>query len=191
MKNLSDSTHTDQEQALLKRLHELDPAAFSEAFDLYYDALYSFILYRIRHTETAEDLAAETFSQLVRHISEGRGPTSYLRAWLYRVARNLVIDEARRQSRRQQTELPTEMPSAEPGVDAQAQNMILQAQAREALERISPKQREILVMRYMEGLSSQEIADILQTSDRNVRALHNRGLEALRKELEDTGAINP
>ena len=64
----------------------------------------------------------------------------------------------------------------------------MQERAIEALDTLSGRQRDVLTLRYLEGLSTTETAHVLRTSERNVRALHQRGLEALRGYLADNSA---
>jgi RNA polymerase sigma-70 factor (ECF subfamily) len=178
---------SDEERALLERARQLDPSAFGAIYDAYHDALYRYILNRVRHVQTAEDLTADVFSQLVRTIGDRRGPSEYLRAWLYRVARNLVIDEARRSRIRSTVELSPDLPARSTDLSAQAHRSILRQQAQAALDRLSARQREVLTLRYLEGLDVREVAEVLGTSERNVRALQERGLEAMRTLLVKAG----
>lgn len=177
------------EQHLLQDIRRLDEAAMSTIYHTYYDALYRYIYHHTGHMQTAEDLTAETFSRLVEQLRQGKGPQEHLRAWLYRVARNLVIDEARHgRSRRQQ---PLDERIAANGVDvaAQAERAILRQQSAEALKALTPKQRDVIILHYMEGLSNAEVAEIMNLPLTAVKALQQRGLAAMRRHLLRSGAV--
>ena len=88
------------EQPLRSRPIPLDRESVAAIFDRHYDELYAYLYTRLGHQETAEDLAQAAFHRLVEETWRGRGPDTNVRAWLYRVARNLAVDEARRQAAR-------------------------------------------------------------------------------------------
>lgn len=179
----------DDERELLQRVLALDESALGTVFDAYYVPLYRYILHHIGHPSTAEDLTAEVFSRLLKEIDRGRGPNRHLRGWLYRVAHNLIVDQLRRFEHRNHGQLDEAMASANPSVPAQAEAVILGEQARAALRELTPKQRDVLILRYLEGYENKEVARILDMSVGAVRSLRYRGLAALRRHLVRVGAV--
>ena len=179
----------DEEQNLLQRVRALEEEALSTVFDTFYLPLYRYIYYRVGHKETAEDLATEVFTRLLKDIKRGRGPKRYLKAWLYRVARNLITDEFRRFKYRDHEPLDQQMASPKQGVFDQAEVKILSQQARSALEKLTDKQRDVIILKYLEGYENQEIAHILRISVGAVKSLQHRGLAALRRHLVRTGVL--
>ena len=178
------------EQELLKRARDLEEAALGAIFDAFYVPLYRYIYRRIGIGQTAEDLAAEVFRSFLEELRAGKGPTSYLRAWLYRVAHNLIVDELRRRPRTEHDHLDEEAGSGGPGVGEQVQRSIEREQAQRALRHLTDKQRLVLELRFFQGLETDEIARMLSLSAGTVKALQFRGLQALRKHLLDDGALN-
>lgn len=179
----------DDERDLLRRVRALEKEALGTVFDTYYSPLYRYIYHRIGHQETAEDLAADVFNRLLKEIDRGRGPTRYLRAWLYRVARNLVTDEFRRFSYRDHDQLDEQMASPTQGVVDQVETTVMDQQARSALEELTAKQRDVIILKYLEGYENQEIAQVLQTTVGAVKSLRHRGLAAMRRALVRTGVL--
>jgi RNA polymerase sigma-70 factor (ECF subfamily) len=181
-----ESTLTDA-RSLLRRARSLDDAALGEIFDTYYPLLYRYIYHHVHHQATAEDLAAEVFTRMLEQLADGRGPTRHLNAWLYRVAHNLVVDESRRQAHRDHDPLDEGTATAEENIEAQAEMAIWRKQARAALVELTPKQRAVLILRFLEGYENKEISRVLQTSVGAVKALQHRALAAMRRHLERVG----
>jgi len=171
------------EQELLHRACQLEPAALGEVFDAYYAPLYRYIYHHLRHPAAAEDLCAEVFTRMLAHLSDGRGPRRHLRAWLYRVAHNLIVDESRRRVHRDHQPLSEWLCAAAPGIEEQSETAIGQRRAIEALDALTEKQRSVIILRYLEGLENWEIARVLRTTTGAVKALQYRGLEAMRRHL--------
>lgn len=175
------------DRELLDRARSLDEPALGAIFDIYYPQLYRHIYYHVRHRETAEDLTAEVFARMLGQMAKGQGPKTHLRAWLYRVALNLIVDESRRRVHREHEPLDEGIASLEQGVEDQVQESTLQQEAWNALGQLTIKQRAVIVSRYLGGQENREIALILKMSVGAVKALQHRGLAAIRRHLERTG----
>jgi RNA polymerase sigma-70 factor (ECF subfamily) len=179
----------DDERALLRGARSLDEAALSVIFDTFYPRLYRYMYHHLRHQATAEDLAAEVFTRMLERLAEGRGPKRHLKAWLYRVAHNLVIDESRRRVHRDHEQLDERKISSEQNIEMQVQRAILQQKAHAALRALTPKQRAVLILTVLEGYAVQEVALILKMSVGAVKSLRHRGLAAMRRRLAQQGSI--
>lgn len=168
---------------LLQRVLALDESALAEVFDDYYPLLYRYIFHCVHHAETAEDLAAEVFRRLLEQIAEGRGPRRNLKAWLFRVAYNLVVDDSRRQVHRQHAALNESLSTGEAAVEEQAQRAMLATEAQRALDGLTPKQRTVIILKFLVGLENDEVAQVLSLPVGAVKSLQHRGLEAMRRDL--------
>lgn len=177
------------EQTLLRQARALDEAALNAIFEMYYDKLYRYVYHHTGSVAVAQELASDVFYRFLEAIHTGRAPDRHLKAWLYRVAHNLTVDHLRKREHRQHAPLDYEMASNEQPVGQQAQQSILQDHARGALEHLTDKQRAAITLRYLEGLTNQEIARVLHTSIGAVKALQHRGLRALRRHLTASGVI--
>jgi RNA polymerase sigma-70 factor (ECF subfamily) len=175
---------------LLIRARKLDESALSAIFDAYYDPLYRYIYRHIGVSLTAEDLAAEVFRSFLEEIKDQRGPTTYLKAWLYRVAHNLIVDELRRNKHRDHDPLDENQHADEPEVAERALQSVVEQSTKDALEQLTDKQRAVLMLRYMQGLQIDEIAQTLNMSTGTVKALQHRGLQAMRRYLKQSGMMD-
>jgi RNA polymerase sigma-70 factor (ECF subfamily) len=124
---------------------------------------------------------------MLAQIAKGQGPKTYLKAWLYRVAFNLIVDESRRRVHRDHEPLDEGIASSEQGVEARVTSSILQREAWNALDELTVKQRVVIVSKYLGGQENREIARTLNMSLGAVKALQHRGLAAMRRYLERTG----
>jgi RNA polymerase sigma-70 factor (ECF subfamily) len=170
---------------LLERARTFDQKALGEIYDLYSDALYAYAFKHVGSTQLAEDLVAEAFQRFLKALKIGGGPTDHLQAYLYRITHNLITDTFRREPppplKLQEDRLGEE--DQEPaGIISERQEADL---VRRALRLISPEQRQVIVLRFLEGWSTQEIARVMEKSIGAVKAQQHRGLAALQRILSD------
>jgi RNA polymerase sigma-70 factor (ECF subfamily) len=177
------------EQTLLRGARSLDGTSLGTVFDTYYPLLYRYIYHHTGHQATAEDLTAEVFKRLLEQLANDKGPDRHLRAWLYRVAHNLVVDEARRRVHRDHEPLDREQAAARQDVETSVQAALLKRQARAALEELTPKQRAVIILKYLEGYDNREVARMLDISVGAAKSLQHRALAAMRKKLAATGVV--
>lgn len=179
----------DDHHDLLRRARRLDESALSAIFDAFYAPLYRYVYHHTGHAATAEDLVAEVFKRLLEQFHRGDGPDRDVKAWLYRTAHNLIVDDSRRMVHRDHAQLEEDTPDAERDVSEQAGHALLAGQARAALARLTTGQRAVIILKYLEGLSNAEIAHVLSMPVGAVKALQSRGLAAMRQYLESAGMI--
>jgi RNA polymerase sigma-70 factor (ECF subfamily) len=172
-----------------QRLRALDQGALGTVFDAYYPPLYRYIYHHVRHQMAAEDLAGEVFTRMIEQLAQGRGPQTHLRAWLYRVAHNLVIDQARQHVYRDHLPLEEWDAASSQNVVADVHHAIAWQQACTALDALTVEQRAVIILKYLEGWSNREVARVLDTTVGAVKALQHRGLASMRRHLERLGAI--
>jgi RNA polymerase sigma-70 factor (ECF subfamily) len=164
-----------EEVELAKRA---DALVWSTWYDRYYGALYRYAYARLGHQEEAEDIAAQVFVQAIAKIDGYRYRGRPVLAWLYSIARNLVTDRQRRVTR------TTRMSAVEPEAPGQVDALIDSIALRNALARLTEDQREVLVLRFWVGLSTQEIASLLARTPASVYSLQVRAVASLRRLIE-------
>jgi RNA polymerase sigma-70 factor (ECF subfamily) len=167
---------------LLQRAHRLDENALATIFDTYYKPIFRYIYHQIHHVETAEDLAAKVFQRLLEQFSIGSGPTYHLKAWLFKVATNVLVDDSRRQRHRDYV-LLEENEQQLLIIEENFETRLLVKEAKLALTQLTPQQRNVIILRYLVELSLEEVAEILDLTVGAVKALQHRGLVSLRRDL--------
>lgn len=188
---------TDQEKEWLARVPE-DPRAFKRLYDHYFPRLYAYVSYRVGRIQDAEDLVAETFLKAIEKIDrfEWRHKNSFA-AWLFSIARHL-ISNFHRQEQRWETVPLDESPNLQAS-KLLPEDVVLQKEKFQRLRKLigtlTPRQQEIITLRFFGGLHNQEIAEILGIDERTVAAHLCRGLETAHRkyinEFVSTEERNP
>jgi RNA polymerase sigma-70 factor, ECF subfamily len=144
---------------------------------------------RAQGARDPEDLASETFVGMVRGLARFHGDDRAFRSWLFFIAHRRLLDERRALSRRPlEVVPPTEVPD-KPGGDVEDDAMasIGARWAREAVGKLTPDQRDVVLLRVLGDLSLEEVARILGRSVGAVKSLQRRGLVALARYVDREG----
>ena len=167
--------------------------AFDEIFEAYRPPIYGYLRRLSQDPAQADDLTQEAFVRVHRGLSDFRGDSS-LKTWLYRIARNVFLDHSRRAStRREEANLPLESPSgtyvnrpdeASPRPDQAADRNEMSECVRDHTRALPDSYRDVLVLRDMQDLKNQEIADILGISLATAKMRLHRARTKLRESLE-------
>ena len=175
------------EGALVERARAYDEKALGELYDRYAPKMYAYIYRRVGHAATAEDLTGELFLRVVRSLRNDQAWRDSFSAWLYRVAHNLVVDHYR--SLPELPDEPVETSIEGDGGDpaAAVEGRLARERLRAATDRLTPEQQEVLALRFGEGLTAAETAQILNKSTGAVEALQHRALASLRRILGGEG----
>lgn len=172
------------ENRLLQRAKRLEKGALAEIFDTYYPRLYRYLYYQLEDITQAEDFASQVFQKLIQHFQQGHGPDRNLQAWLFQVARNLIIDNSRRNAYRHHQSLGENLvfPS---DLEATVQQSLLAQRIQGLLVELSEHQREVIILRFLMEMSLAETADTLQMTVNAVKAHQSRALTTLREKLKE------
>jgi RNA polymerase sigma-70 factor (ECF subfamily) len=175
---------------LAVRASKGESAAFGLLYDKHVEAVYRYVYYRVRDDAEAEDLTSDVFMRALKAMPRYEPRQAFL-AWLYRIARNAVIDRARRGDRQVSFEDALDHPGADQIVEpdnevlAHSDSMTL----RGALAKLTPLQQEVIVLRYLEGYSTQEVARIVGKREGTVRGIQFRAIGALRQLIPSREAL--
>lgn len=160
--------------------------AAGELYDRHNEHIFRYVWSRVSDNQTAEDLTGEIFARMVASLPDYRSTGVPFRAWLYRIAHNLVVDHYRKEGSRvlvplQHAEGLTEESNSP---DSIVEHRLAVERVRRALARLDPSQREVVVLRFLVGLPLREVALTLDKTVAAVKSLQYRGLVALRAVLE-------
>ena len=179
-----------KEEGLLEKAKRGDKAAIASLYDAHYGAVYNYIHYRVDDQPTAEDLTAEVFIRMIHklpgYVQRGRP----LLAWLYTIARNLVVDHHRGLNKGE--ELPIKDHLLEDGNQdpiQQIQTSQTQDCFKRALDQLPETQRSILIYRFVDEFSTSQILELMNKSDRAVRSLQHRALRSLERALREENCL--
>lgn len=167
-----------------------DPDAVAAVFDALVGPLTAWLRSKVGDHHQAEDLAEETFLELVRGGPSITGGPYALRAWVYQAAWRNLLDHRRRWDRRPE-HLTAEVPdhrTAALGPDDQAAGHDQREAMRALLNRLPPDQEQVLTLRFLGELTAGEVAVVLEKTEGAVRSLQHRGLAALGRLLREDPA---
>ena len=158
---------------------------FLEAYELYAEPLYRHCFYRVYNEARAEELMQETFLKTWEYVSQGK-EVGNLRAFLYRVAGNLIIDYYRKKKEESLEAILEAHPEAEPGHDptTHLETTVMVSYIKEVLEDLPDDARIILTYRYIDDLDPKEIAEIMDITANNASVRINRALRLLQQRLD-------
>jgi len=160
--------------------------------------IYNFILRQVRDPELARDLVQETFLRVVRNAKSFKAQSKFT-TWLYTIARNQCIDALRRAKHRRHVPLDKPLSKHDdggatlldmvaddrPGQASQARDRRFVSALEKALATLPDEQREVFLMREMEGLKFREIAEVVGIPENTVKSRMRYALEALRGHLAE------
>jgi RNA polymerase sigma-70 factor (ECF subfamily) len=160
-------------------------AAFATLYRRYLDRVYGYCFYQLGDHHDAEDATERTFMAALRGLDRFEDRGSTFRAWLFRIARNTVANAHRSRRRRRTEPLPDSFerpaPNADPaGLVALADELHA---VRHAIAEMPDDRRQVIVLRFVDGLSSAEVAEVLDRSPGAVRVLLHRALRDLAARL--------
>lgn len=160
-----------------------DQTALAGIYDAFAGRIYRFALLHAREPADAEDLLQRTFVKVIEGLPRYQDRGLPFAAWIFRIARNVVIDHGR--SRRDQSTLDAvqEHPDSGRGPEELAEASADQEVVRAALLLLTPDQRDVVVYRFFAGLSHREIGALMGKREGSIRGLQFRALEALRISL--------
>ncbi len=176
---------TNNEDALVERA-KTDPAAFGILYENYVNKIYSYIYYRVGNQHDAEDLTARTFHRALDHIDRYVNRGAPFSAWLYRIAHNLVANWHRDQSRRKLISLDDIKLRVQRrnGPDQMAERQEEKDELLVAIRRLPPDRQQLLILKFVEGMSNAEIGEVMGRSEGAIKSLYHRTLLSLRETFD-------
>ena len=177
------SKRSDFESDLVARASRGDSEAFGDLYERYLDEIYRYIFYRAADQDSAEDMTEMVFLKAWEALPRTVSPISNFRAWLYRVAHNLVVDRHRTKKSTLSLEEAAELRDTAPTPETAAQKREESEELALALSRLKPKYRQVLTCRFINGLSHAETAEVMALKEGHVRVLQYRALRQVRQHL--------
>lgn len=184
--------HLDRDRALVEAA-QADPAQFDALYRRYLAPVYSYAYYELGDHHAAEDATEKTFLSALTNIerfedrarpADGDGASTF-KVWLFQIARNTIANERRTTRRRRTAPLDAAALARDPlDVEHDATRRDEAAAAWRAVGKLPDDRRKAVVLRFVDELSTAEIAGVLGRSEGAVRVLIHRALRSVAKELE-------
>lgn len=174
---------------LITRAVAGEHAAFDQLYRTAYAPVYRFIYLRVKNKDDAEDLTQEVFTKMFQARPVATSESGSLLPYLFTIARNSVIDWSRKKKPLYDDDALAAVPSGAPSAETQYDTEASVARVLAALEQLSEAEEAVLKLRYLDGLSTKEVAVLLDKSEEAVRQALSRGLKHIRSLLESTPTV--
>jgi len=170
------------ETVAIDRCQQGDVSAFGELYDTYIKKIYDFVYYKTLHRETAEDLTSVVFTKALEHINSFTNTEGSFSAWLYRIARNTVIDHYRTRKIEKDVDDVWDLSSSEDVAHDTDVRLKLE-KAEKLLGVLTSEQRDIVIMRLWQDMTHADIATVIGKSEGAVKVAYSRAITKLRGEM--------
>lgn len=178
-----DSQGVLAEWDLVKRAQEFDEAAIEALYQTYYPKIYSYAFLQMGDVQAAEDLASDVMLKMIESIHKYRFRGLPFGAWVFRIARNRLIDLHRRRRRRGEVDLSETISSTLANPQALAERALERGQLQVALKHLTDEQRQVIVLKFIQGFDNRSVGRIMDRSEGAIKSLQHRALGALRRLL--------
>jgi RNA polymerase sigma-70 factor (ECF subfamily) len=180
-------TDHNEEWQLVQRAQALDETALASLYSTYYPRIYNYAFLQLGDIQAAEDLASEVMLKMLESIKKYRFRGTPFSAWVFRIARNRLIDLHRRRKRRGEVNLSEPLASMQIGPQTLAERALERGQLQLALKYLTDEQRQVIVLKFIEGFDNASLARILGRSEGAIKSLQHRALNSLRRVMAGEG----
>lgn len=176
------------EEEILINKSRTDPEAFGLLYERYVDKIFNYVYFRVGSTDDAQDLTAKVFFKALKSISSYRYMGLPFSAWLYRIAHNLVANYHRDRSK--MVEISIENLTITDTSKASAPEVQLSKQQDNAyllklINDLSPQKKELIILKFVQRLSNEEIGQIFGKTEGAIKSLYHRTLLELKDRAKD------
>ena len=171
------------EWELVRRAQQYDNDAIHSIYETYYPKIYNYAFMQMGDVQAAEDLASDVMLKMIEKVHTFKFKGMPFGAWVFRIARNRLIDLHRRRKRRGEVDLSETIATAVANPQVLAERALERGQIQVALKHLTPEQRQVIVLKFIEGFDNRSVGKIMGRSEGAIKSLQHRALGALRRIL--------
>jgi RNA polymerase sigma-70 factor (ECF subfamily) len=168
------------EENLAHPAQQRDPEAFSQLYDKHFDRIYRYIAFRVGNQTEAEDLTQQVFLKAWESIGSYKWKGLPFSSWLFRIAHNQLVDCLRKKNKRKETPLEEAQAVSATDLISAVERKLTSEQVASACRHLKEAQQEVISLRFSGGLSTAEVAKIMDKTEGAVKALQHSALKSLR-----------
>jgi RNA polymerase sigma-70 factor (ECF subfamily) len=174
------------DEQLLIKAKQLDPAALQALHQRFYEPVARYIQFKVGDPHTVEDLSSEVFVRVIQGLKRGQSWQDSPQGWIMGIARHVVADHYRHKERAPEVELSDQM-AAHGGTNPAYQAMLSERTRllHQAIHKLNEEQRDVVLLRFMEGIDIQGVAKAINKTPGAVKALQYRALRSLAEIMQD------
>jgi RNA polymerase sigma-70 factor, ECF subfamily len=177
-----------EEKRLIKSAQKGDADAFAVLYQANVQKIFRYVTYRVNNAQVAEDLTGDVFMRALEGLGKYTDRGRPFIAWLYRIAHARVVDFYRKNKRRATEEtLENAVVSVQPDMDSGLVRQQAAHHLRKAIAALTADQQQVIILRFVEGLSLNETAQIMGKKANAIKALQHRAIRSLAGRLERAG----
>lgn len=168
---------------IAKLIHDArngDKEAVGVLYDTFLDAVYRFVFFRVGTREDAEDITEASFVSVFEHIGQYKEKGLPFEAWLFRIVRNKVIDHYRSRKPNVPIDAVLDTPDATKDVEHEVEVALTKEYIMDCIRALPVTYQEIIILKYIEEKTNEEISELLDKPVPHVRVLQSRALQKLR-----------
>jgi RNA polymerase sigma-70 factor (ECF subfamily) len=173
---------------LVRRAQEYDEEAIEALYQKYYPKIYNYAFLQMGDVQASEDLASDVMLKMIESINKYHFRGLPFGAWVFRIARNRLIDLHRRRRRRGEVDLSETLSSALANPQALAERALERGQIQVALKHLTDEQRQVIVLKFIQGFDNASVGQIMDRSEGAIKSLQHRALGSLRRLLYEEPA---
>ena len=174
----------DGELNLIRQAQEGDKEAYGQLYDRYIAQIYRFVVVKVTNKDEAQDLTHEVFLSAWQNLTNYKHQGFPFSSWLYQIARNKVIDHYRtKKDHADVYEIDEEFVKVASVVESNLDVRLAMDDIKKALTTLSDEQKDVIVMKFVEDLSNEEIAKAMNKSEGAIRLLQHRAINNLKELL--------
>jgi RNA polymerase sigma-70 factor (ECF subfamily) len=181
------NTITQDPQLLIKKAKQGNNEAFNDIYNLYFVPIFRYIYFRVNSKTEAEDLTQEVFLKAYQNIKnfkyKNKSPLNYFLT----IARNTVIDHWRKKKELKidENDFFAEIPDKNQNLEKETEKKEIIEIVKQSIQKLTKEQQEVIILKFINEKTNQEIANLLNKSEEAVRQLQCRALKFLRKSFKD------
>lgn len=177
-----------QEWQIVKQAQNYDENALHQLYETYYPKIYNYAFLQMGDVQAAEDLASDVMLKMLESIQKYNFRGLPFGAWVFRIARNRLIDLHRRRKRRGEVDLSEKLAGTLASPESMAERALERGQLQVALKHLTDEQRQVIVLKFIQGFDNRSVGRIMGRSEGAVKSLQHRALGALRRVLQQEPA---
>lgn len=174
------------EVQLIQRAKTYDPDALGTLYERYYQGIYRYVYYRVGDSALAEDLTGDIFVKMLHGIESYSIQGVPFSAWLYRIARNRIIDHLRRRPTKTDVSLEEARVDAIASSDKDLDQALQRDELLKAVQVLTNEQRQVIILKFIDDLDNATIARVLGKTEGAIKSLQHRALDTLRQVMRRT-----
>ncbi len=172
-----------KEWDLVRRAQQYDEAALESLYQVYYPKIYNYAFMQMGDIQAAEDLASDVMLKMLESLKSYRFKGLPFGAWVFRIARNRLIDLHRRRRRRGEVDLSETLSSSLASPHTLAERALERGQLQVALKHLTDEQRQVIVLKFIQGFDNRSVSRIMGRSEGAIKSLQHRAMASLRRIL--------